>query len=422
MSGKYVTAFTNGVNKSGFTNTGKIAIDTNPGSGDYSIANFVGGVISGYDSTGYIIITDTTTSGVDTRSTGNHTGTASANTPTFWVSPTKNDVGFLYLVNRLPARKGLTPFTVGSDAKTWLNDNGYWTSYVGIASILSLDAANYSGTGNWIDSVGGKQFTLYNTPTWSSSNGGYFNFDASSSQYASSTTSLSDLNNWTIGVWHYYTGDNVGSAPCILTELYPGITSKINYSLGNNNGGFSSGFFNGGWRITTTYTLTPESWYNIVGTYDGNMLKMYVNNALVATSSYTGAPISSQGGIRLMTRWDLPDYWDGKLAKVDIYNVALSSTQITSIWNSTKSRFGLSLSIATNAGGVLDGFAVGGQAVAFAILANPAIGTTYPIGSQITFQNGEVRTFVGYDDYGSQYDMFYDSPISTSTLFPITIG
>jgi hypothetical protein len=84
--------------------------------------------------------------------------------------------------------------------------------------------------------------------------------------------------------------------------------------------------------------------------------------------------------------------------------------------------FSSSITIATNAAGGLDGFNVGGQAIAFTILANPAIGTTYPIGSTIVFQNGEARTFVGYDDYGSTYDMFYDSPISTGTLFPITIG
>ena len=109
---------------------------------------------------------------------------------------------------------------------------------------------------------------------------------------------------------------------------------------------------------------------------------------------------------------------------INHYLKCLSQSQITEIWNSTKTRFGFAgpLTISTNSGGGLDGFVVGGQAVAFTILANPAIGTTYPIGSQITFQNGEVRTFVGYDDYGSVYDMFYDSPISTGTLFPITIG
>jgi hypothetical protein len=79
------------------------------------------------------------------------------------------------------------------------------------------------------------------------------------------------------------------------------------------------------------------------------------------------------------------------------------------------------LNIATNAAGGLDGFSVGGQAVAMAISANPAVGTTYPVGSFITFQNGEVRTLTGIDDYGVSYDVFYSSPISSATLFPITI-
>jgi hypothetical protein len=79
-----------------------------------------------------------------------------------------------------------------------------------------------------------------------------------------------------------------------------------------------------------------------------------------------------------------------------------------------------SLTIPTNAAGGLGGFSVGGQAIAFDIIANPAIASL--IGSTITFQNGETRTLVGYDDYGSIYDIFYDSPISTGVLFPITIG
>ena len=105
------------------------------------------------------------------------------------------------------------------------------------------------------------------------------------------------------------------------------------------------------------------------------------------------------------------------------FNQSFTGASEASIWLTTNGYWNSypCLGIATNAGGGLDGFSVGGQAVAFAILPNPAIGTTYPIGSQITFQNGEVRTFVGYDDYGSVYDMFYDSPISSATLFPITI-
>jgi hypothetical protein len=226
------------------------------------------------------------------------------------------------------------------DASTGLTTNGYWNSYSTLTSpVLSLDAADYSGSGPWIDSIGGKSFTLTNSPTWSSSNGGYFNFVSSSSQYAICNTSLPSMSTWTVGVWHYYTGTETGSAPCIVTETFIG--GGINYSLGNNNGPFSSGFFDGGWRTTDGYSLTPNNWYYIVGTYDGSTIKLYVNNTLVDSTNYTGTPTTSGAGIRLMERWDLSDYWGGRLAIVDIFDTALDQTEITTIWNSTKSRFGL---------------------------------------------------------------------------------
>jgi hypothetical protein len=256
----------------------------------------------------------------------------------FWRSKTETDEDFLDLVKN---KTGQT-FATGPEAKAWLNNNGYWTSYLPFPSpVLSLDAANYM-SGDWIDSVGGKSFTLYNSPTRSTDNGGYFSFNAASEQHAICTSSLPNLNTWSVSVWHYYTGANTGAAPCIVTESFPGNTSNINYSLGNNNAPLSSGFFDGGWRITSLAgELQQNNWYYIVGTYDGATLKAYVNGSLISSVSYVGTPISSQGGIRLMRRWDLGDYWGGRLATVDIYDEAIGSDGISSIFNTTKSRFGL---------------------------------------------------------------------------------
>jgi hypothetical protein len=248
-----------------------------------------------------------------------------------------NDSEFINIANTLLNEN----YNNGYDASTGLTSNGYWNSYSTLTSpVLSLDAADYSGSGPWIDSIGGKSFTLNNSPTWSSSNGGYFNFNSSSSQYAICNTSLPSLSTWTVGVWHYYTGENTGGLPCIVTETFIG--GNINYSLGNNTGGgLSSGFFNGGWQTSGTYALTPNNWYYIVGTYDGTSNNLYINNTLVSSGPYSYAPVTSGAGIRLMERWDSADYWDGYLATVDIFNEALDQTEITSRWNSTKSRFGL---------------------------------------------------------------------------------
>ena len=262
------------------------------------------------------------------------------------------DESFISLANYVAYTYGGTAANFGSAvlASTWLTANGFWNSYV--SAVLYLDAGNpssYPGTGTtWTDIIGGKQFNLINGPTYDSGNGGKIRFIAGSQQYAKCNTSLSTLDTWSVGVWHYYTGQNTGASPCIVTEVFPGLTNKINYIIGNGSDtspDLQTGFFNSGWWVTANgYTLTPNNWYYIVGTYDGPTLKLYVNNTLINTTYYDEPPIplSSQGGIYLMSRWDsVPNQlWDGYLATVQIYNKALNSGQIAGIWNATKNRFG----------------------------------------------------------------------------------
>ena len=348
---KYATAFTGGTPISGFENIGKIAVDTEPGSGDYSLGNFVGGVDGSYDYSSYIIISDTTTALVDDRSTGNQTGIASPNQPTYFASKFKTDESFLRMVNRLPARSGQTPFVNTTQASNWLSSNGYWTSYV--APVLSLDAGNtasYPGSGSrWYDLVDGKQFDLLGNPssgvpTYQPEDGGKIFFYAPAGHYAVCNTSLPSMTKFTLSVWHYWNGGNTGGLPCIISEIYPGTNGKINYFLGNLQGdGLRGGYFNGGFQMSPVINITANNWYHIVLTCDVNqVVKIYVNNTLISTTQTSGAqPTSSNGGIHLMRRWDNAEFWDGYLAKVDIYNKDLNQSQITEIWDSNRSRFGL---------------------------------------------------------------------------------
>jgi hypothetical protein len=66
-----------------------------------------------------------------------------------------------------------------------------------------------------------------------------------------------------------------------------------------------------------------------------------VNNIQVASTAFVGTPASSQGGIRLMRRWDLGDYWGGRLGVVRIYNTALGNVQIDQNYQAVRSRFGI---------------------------------------------------------------------------------
>jgi hypothetical protein len=210
----------------------------------------------------------------------------------------------------------------------------------------SGDSYTFTSANTWYDSVANIPVILYNGVTLSSSGGNSLSFTTSSSQYGQSTTSLpTTLSTWTIEAWHYYDGTNSSGSPCIVSEVYPGTSSTINYALGSfndNNPNLQSGFYTGGWTQTPTgYTLTSGNWYQIVGTYDGYNSRLYVNNTVVTQAAGSNTPVSSDGGINIMKRWDNYDYWGGKLGIVKIYEGAMNALGVATSWNANKARFGL---------------------------------------------------------------------------------
>jgi hypothetical protein len=48
----------------------------------------------------------------------------------FWRTKSLTDELFLKLINSLPTRRGLTPFTNTYDGYSWLTANGYWTTFM----------------------------------------------------------------------------------------------------------------------------------------------------------------------------------------------------------------------------------------------------------------------------------------------------
>jgi hypothetical protein len=79
--------------------------------------------------------------------------------------------------------------------------------------------------------------------------------------------------------------------------------------------------------------------------YDGTNLKLYINNVLTQTEASSATPQSSSLGIHIMRRWDQSgevDLWGGYLAVLRIYSGALTAEQVTTNYNASKARFGLS--------------------------------------------------------------------------------
>jgi hypothetical protein len=219
--------------------------------------------------------------------------------------------------------------------------------------IMSLDAGNvssYPGSGaTWTDTIGGKAFTLFNSPTYVSSNSGYINFVAASSQYGFATSFDSALSTYTVEVWHKFDGTLTGAAPVLFGEGRSSPSS--NFMMGTTAGRtvplkIQGGFWNGAWQQGTTdpgdYFQPSNSWYQFVNTYDGSNIKFYANNTLQITKTPSNFTIGSSGlGLNIMRRQDVANYWGGGVSIIRVYNRGLSAEEISTNFNVERSKYGL---------------------------------------------------------------------------------
>jgi hypothetical protein len=267
-----------------------------------------------------------------------------------------NESSFISLAENISRSNG-TPqtFVSGSAASSWLTTNGFWNSYSAIVTnnllvyLDSGDPASYPGTGNtWYDLQGASNdATLINSPTFSASSGGILQFDDASSQYAT-IPDLGDLSQWTVEAWFNLSTALTNKVTAVVCNQF-NLVNKLNFSIGTNNApinrNIAVGFYDGAWRTTAGFAPQVGVWYQVVGTYDGSVVRQYVNgDATGGTLNYAGTP-QSGGEVRIMRRWDetltSPNFVDGDLAIVRIYSAALSAAEVEQNFSSDKSRFGL---------------------------------------------------------------------------------
>jgi hypothetical protein len=212
----------------------------------------------------------------------------------------------------------------------------------------SADVASYPGSGTaWYDLSGnGADATLYNTPTFENPPGN-LRFDRASYEYAATATALSSLTNWTVEAWVNLDVALEPGINAIVTDTFNG--GNINFAIGSLEPGntlLRAGFFNGSWRNTSGFTAATGVWYDVVGTYDGSDVKLYVNDVVEGTLNYSGTSASGGTDVRIARRWDSSptssgNYIDGAIPIVRIYNRALSAAEVSQNFSFQRGRFGV---------------------------------------------------------------------------------
>ena len=220
--------------------------------------------------------------------------------------------------------------------------------------VLCLDAANvksYPGSGTtWTDLSGnGANGTLNNGPTFATTNGGSIVFDGSNDDMTA-PASLA-MSSFTMNYWIYLddtinwaarfdiTSTNIpgnvngrllfyrsSTTTLQFYQLFPDlIASAINVTDANT-------LFTGKWKYVSLSSSTVASNTTMSVYIDG-----VLNNSLVVAKT----PTATSSSIYFMRNVGATNPTKGKLAAIQVYNRALSATEIQQNFNALRGRFGL---------------------------------------------------------------------------------
>ena len=277
---------------------------------------------------------------------------------------TINDTGFIKLPSGTTAQRPSVPTTGMMRFNTDLSCNEYYDgsrwenqildnlNIVSDGLVLHLDAGisnSYPGSGTtWTDLSGnGRNGTLTSGPTYNSSNGGSIVFDGVDDHILYGSN-LNVGNTFTLNCWIKPTSK---TRQTIFSNSYPYSANKGFFMCcpGNNS---TDMFLSLGQDqkvvISSTNSIVTNNIQMVTATVNSSLslMRLYVNgNEVSSYATQNDANISLQydTGIFVTGKRDTTssDLLNSNIYQLQIYNRALTATEILNNYNSLKGRFGL---------------------------------------------------------------------------------
>lgn len=233
------------------------------------------------------------------------------------------------------------------------------TSLPSSGLLINLDASNassYSGSGTtWTTLTGnGYNGILTNGPTYTATSPTYFTLDGTDdyiniADAAALRPGVGGTNAVTAIIWIYITSYTAWDG--VISKQFGSVGGYDGFSLNiitNNavslkmNGGGVDGTYNSGNNV---FSLNTWTMFTAVPRFGGGATypsKAYVNTTEVVSAANSESSIPNHAPIRLASGLqEGSPYPACRIGAFYYYNRALSAAEITTIYNSTKTRFGL---------------------------------------------------------------------------------
>lgn len=154
---------------------------------------------------------------------------------------------------------------------------------------------------------------------------------------------LLDKSKVSVSAWVRHTSNTFKNWEAILAKGDSAYRLHLNGGCSINtprtNNGFSYGINSGCSTadIDSNIVPTTNQWYHVVGTYNGSTIKIYVDNILKASASYNGLITSNNFPLYIgANSQQAGRNWTGDIDEVKIFNGALTSQQIDTIYTNEK--------------------------------------------------------------------------------------
>ena len=290
--------------------------------------------------------------------------------PGFIRTDNKTDAEFLAMVNNLSERRSQSAFTDGAAAKTWLNANGYWTNWVAsappgprlLADLDAGDALSYPGTGTtWTDltsnSNDGTLQANSGTITYTTTAGGELDLNGGTNTRIAfadnADISLSTTTTKAYSVW--FNADRVGFVSFSDTVMSKqsgnpagdGFWMAINSSNQlvarvTSDNGATNQFISG-----IGATISTGTWYMatlvVKVSSDPDTMKLFINTTEVGSTSGGGSAVNDTEDLYLGNYHpglQNARSFDGKIAEFYVHEGDFGAANVTTLFDSTKTRFG----------------------------------------------------------------------------------
>jgi Concanavalin A-like lectin/glucanases superfamily len=208
--------------------------------------------------------------------------------------------------------------------------------------ILSIDGARYSTGTTWADLSGtGNDLTIANTPTYSTTDYGFFTFNGTN-QYASKTSfnSLTGNASYTIAAWVKFTTANVGAGTDAPIVWIGGQAADTVACL-DQKGNYFCSLHYGDDQSFTNFAITAGIWYYAVITYNNSTkeARLYVNGNFVQSLTHSGA-LNIPSNTTIAVGGDAGTrYGPNSIGQTQVYSRILTDAEIKQNYSATFYRY-----------------------------------------------------------------------------------